>query len=721
MHLIIVSNRLPVTINKDYELTSSIGGLAKGLDTFLKQYMQNPANTYSWIGWAGRELNNAPKQLTEELQQLNCHALSIDKDLMENFYTGFCNNTIWPIFHNLTGFFSYHEDEWQVYKQVNRIFAEEILKVAKPGDIIWVHDYHLLLLPTFLKELNQDMPVGSFLHIPFPSFQTFKFLPRKCRTEILSGMLGANLVGFHTYEYLQNFTKSVTRMLGYEHSIEDIITNESLVKVRVYPMGIDYNMVQDIVNANDVSNHVLNSSLKVILSIDRLDYTKGISNRLLAYEEFLANNPEWHNKVILNLIVAPSRENVPHYHDMKRRIDELVGNINGQFGNSQWIPIAYQYKAFSSHELILTYASSDVALITPLMDGMNLIAKEYVAAKTRQSGVLILSEAAGASKELMDALLVNPNSTEEMAEAIKYALEMPEAEKINRLKAMQLRLRRYDVVRWGQDFISDLQDAYKKQQHFIAQFITNTELNKIKECYNKAAARAVIFDYDGTLVPLVKDRNQAVPGKELLTILERLAADSRNKLIIVSGRDKETLEKWLGHLNITLIAEHGAWVKQNDVWETLGTFDSQLKKPAIAILESFTDRLPGSFFEEKDFSLTWHYRNSNPENAAWLSKELFDTLVTLTATSELQVAPGNKVIEIKASGINKGVVSKFIADKEYECIIALGDDVTDEDIFKVLPETAFSIKIGTNASSARYNITSQSKAIEFIRSLASSN
>lgn len=366
------------------------------------------------------------------MTEFNCYPVFISKKDIEKFYYGFCNKTIWPLFHYFTSFAVYDEDYWLNYKKVNELFCSTILEIIKPDDVVWIQDYHLMLLPKLLREKIQN-PVGFFLHIPFPTFEIFRLLPTKWRTEILTALLAADLLGFHTHDYTQDFLRCVLRILGYEHSMGEIAFNGHIVKVDTFPMGIDFTIFYTAQNREDVKKEkeeLLKSlgGYKVILSVDRLDYTKGILNRLYAYENFLEKNPQWHKKVVLVLVVVPSRIGVEHYKQMKKQVDEVVGEINGRFGDINWTPILYQFKFLPFHQLVPLYSVSDLCLVTPLRDGMNLVAKEYIASRTDKTGVLILSEMAGASKELREAIIINPNNIEEIADALKLALEISEEE-----------------------------------------------------------------------------------------------------------------------------------------------------------------------------------------------------------------------------------------------------------------------------------------------------
>ncbi|NPA97303.1 MAG: hypothetical protein GXO32_06855 [Crenarchaeota archaeon] len=413
--IIIVSNRLPVRVSKSNNAISiqpSIGGLATGLKHI---HEKNPC---IWIGWPGISLEEVSwserRYIEENLAERSLYPVFLSSEDIENYYYGFCNSTIWPLFHYFPEKARFEERFWHAYQRVNELYLNAVLEVYRDGDIIWVHDYHLMLLPLLLRQkLGNDAPIGFFLHIPFPSSEVFKLMP--WRLEILRGILGADLVGFHTYGYVRHFLSAVRRLLGFENKLGRIFIEDRVVLVDAFPMGIDFESFVSLLSDNEVRRKIEEyklsfQGLKVILSVDRLDYTKGIPQRLLAYERFLSKYPEYIGKVVLVLLVSPSRIGVKEYAELKRCIDELVGRINGRFSTLDWSPILYVYKFTPLQDLLALYVVSDVALITPLYDGMNLVSKEYVAAKEGGDGVLILSEGAGASSELVEALIVNPNN-----------------------------------------------------------------------------------------------------------------------------------------------------------------------------------------------------------------------------------------------------------------------------------------------------------------------
>ena len=720
--LLIVSNRLPLTIQEkkgDLHIEPSVGGLATGLRSWYKSYPS------IWIGWAGigRKKIKKEKDIMARLLAENCHPVPLSQPDVEAYYQGICNRTIWPLFHYFPLYAEYSEDFWQAYERVNTAFANVVSGIARPNDIIWIHDYHLMLLPKLLRERLPKATVGFFLHIPFPSFEIFRLLP--WRKQILEGLLGADLVGFHTYDYTGHFLDSVHRLLGYEVAMGQITAADRVVRADAFPMGINYEQFSSV--AQDPKAQAERKRFRkklgdcqVILSVDRLDYTKGIPQRLEAFSLFLDRNPKFKRKVILVLLVVPSRTRVEHYMQLKKQVDGLVGEINGKHGTIGWMPVWYLYRSLPFHPLAALYSLADVALVTPLRDGMNLVAKEYTATKTDGKGVLILSETAGAAQELGEAIIINANNQEEIAQALAKALEMPEQEQIERNRTMQKRLRRYDVVQWANEFMDKLLSTKKLQREMEEKALTYEMQRKLASDFQDSDKALLLLDYDGTLVPFSPKPTEAMPGAKLLRLLEKLTKNHRNEVVLISGRDKDTLERWFGGLNVGLVAEHGVWIKEKGGgWETIEPLTSKWKEEVHPILESWVDRTPGSFIEEKEFSLVWHYRKANPGLGELRARELINNLTNITANLNLQVLEGSKIVEVKNADINKGRTALiWISREEWDFILALGDDWTDEDTFKVLPSTAWSIKVGFGASAARFSLSSPSKATYLLRKMA---
>ncbi len=730
--LIVVSNRLPFTVrfeNDEICFNESAGGLVSGLSTFLDSYKYHfpRQEEHIWVGWPGNTVPDDRKEQVRSWAVTKCRACPVflTEAEMNQFYLGFCNKTIWPLFHYFPSYVAYEERYWQIYRHVNELFSDALLQFVQPGDVIWVQDYHLMLLPGLLRARMPEALVGFFLHIPFPSFEIFRLLPRQWRGEILEGLLGADLVGFHTYEYMQHFLQSVLRILGYEHQMGRLSLPHHLVKVETYPMGIDFRRFFETSGASETQqertqlSHTL-SGFRTVLSIDRLDYSKGILNRLEGFELFLESYPEFRGKLVLIMVVVPSRIGVVQYESMKRRIEELVGRINGKFGTIGWSPVIYQYRHLSLYPLSALYSSSDVALVTPLRDGMNLIAKEYIASRTDRTGVLILSEMAGAAKELGEAVIINPNDRRAIAEALLEALKMPREEQERRNAIMQERLRRYDVTRWATDFVAQLMEMRGVQQQFNANLLSLPMRRQIHEHYIHAKRRLLFLDYDGTLVPFDRRPQLAVPNPDVLNLLHTLAACPYNSLVLISGRDRSTLEEWFGKMPIGIAAEHGLWIRRLDgEWHMTGQYSTGWKASLLPVLLQYGDRLPGAFVEEKEYSLAWHYRAADPDQARPVAAELMDNLRHFTANIDVQVLEGNKVLEIRNAGVNKGRAAlSWMSSELYDFILAIGDDRTDEDLFAGLPAEAISIRVGIAKTRARYNLRHPGEVLEFLRSLS---
>ena len=723
--LFLVSNRLPITITKNngkLNFKQSVGGLATGLGSVYK------ADNSLWIGWCGipsDELNESEqKDITKKLiDDFKSYPTFFSKKDLELYYDGFCNETIWPLFHYFTESTTYDEKYWESYKAVNQHFCDIIMKIIEPEDIIWVHDYHLMLLPKLLRDKLPKNQIGFFLHIPFPSFEIFRLLP--WRKEILEGLLGSDLIGFHTDDYVRHFLSSVRRLMGFEHTFGQISTDKQIVRVDTYPIGIKYEHYANAVKEEEVIKEIKKISKKtankkVILSVDRLDYTKGILHRLEAFDLFLKNNPEYREKVKMILVAVPSRTDVENYIQLKKQVDELVGRINGEHGSINWMPVWYLYRSLPFKTLSAFYNISDIALVTPIRDGMNLIAKEFIAAKDSVGkGVLILSEMAGAAKELGEAIIVNPNDKEDIAEAIEKSIKMSDEEQIERNTVMQKRLRRYNIKRWAGDFLCGLSYTKNLQQKLLSKRISDVMRSKIINECKKSSSSLYLLDYDGTLVSFVEKPSWAIPDKNLLGILDNLSKNPKNDVIIISGRDKDTLEEWFGKLNIGLVAEHGVWMKtKGEGWKTIEPLRDDWKKEIRPIIEQYVDRTPGSFLEEKDFSMVWHYRRTGPDLAQVRVSELKESLLQLTENLNLGVMDGNKVIEVKNPVINKGSAAmNWVSKKKYDFILAAGDDVTDEDMFAILPETAYSIKVGFGPTKARLNLDSQVDMVLLLKDL----
>jgi trehalose 6-phosphate synthase/phosphatase len=720
MKIIIIANRLPVKIQREEEgfcIVRSEGGLATGLGS-----LETDTEIF-WVGWPGihTEDENEKQEIIRKLHEMNFHPVFLSADQIENYYEGYSNSTIWPLCHYFFSYMEYRAEYWGAYQEVNRLFCWEAIPFIEKEDMVWVQDYQLMLLPKMIRTEKPDTNIGYFHHIPFPSYELFRVLPE--REAVLEGLLGADLIGFHTHDYMRHFISAIYRVLDLNCTLDEINLQDRTVHVDAFPMGINYEQFHNAPTLPEVreKSEMLREELgdtTVILSVDRLDYSKGILHRLQGFKQFLEHNPEYHKKVSLAMIVVPSRDNVDIYADLKTKIDQTIGEINGQYSRLGWTPIYYFYRSFSFEELVAMYNIAEIALVTPLRDGMNLVAKEYLACKGENNGVLILSEMAGAAIELQDAITINPNDAVEIEQAIVDALTMPEAEKKERLHKMQERISTQDVKKWAKDFVKELQSIKAQNKEILQKVVGKRQLNQIKGAYDDAAFRLLLLDYDGTLAPFVKRPEDAIPSPQLLDLLQKMTSDKKNKVVINSGRNRQVLDQWFRGLDLDFAAEHGTFYKENGRWHENMQKKVEWDDEIIDILQHTIDKTPRSHLERKDTSLVWHYRKVDVWLAELRTQQLVNALIGPCSRLNLQIVPGNKIVEIKSPDFNKGSeVLRRLAQKDYDFVLAIGDDTTDEDMFRVLPPGGVSIKVGNFSPTAKYRIPLQSSVITFLSNL----
>jgi trehalose 6-phosphate synthase/phosphatase len=732
MRFLFVANRLPFRIQhtqKDVQFHVSPGGVMSSLSAYIDAARKTDQQaTFTYVGWPGSVIPASLQETieTKAREEYNAVPVYLTEEEVEAYYFGFCNKVLWPLFHYFPSFVEFEGRYWDAYKRINLHFAEKIKKILKKDDVLCIQDYQLLLLPKMLRETYPTIPISFFLHTPFPSYEVFRLLPRAWRGALLEGVLGADLIGFHTQDYTQYFLNSVLRILGVDHTMGIINVDGRTVKVETFPLGIDYEKYATAAKSREIATTVKQGKKsflgkKIIFSIDRLDYSKGIYNRLLGYEHFLSQYPEWRSKVVFILNAEPSRTDISRYQEMKVQIERTIASINGTYGTLDWTPIVYQYTSLSFEEVVSRYALCDIALITPLRDGMNLVAKEYVASRIDGNGVLILSEMAGSIKELSEALLINPNTKEEISAAILQALTMLPIEKKVRMKLMQERIAKNDVFAWAENFNAALFTIKQMQKNSQTHMINAKIKQDIMHAYQHAERRVIFLDYDGTLVPFADRPEDAIPPKSLLSLLERLTADYRNEVVLISGRDRGTMQTWFPIAKLALVAEHGIWIKPRNeyYWKSDKTLTNTWKKHIFPLLKRYAERVPSSFIEEKTYSLAWHYRLADTTLATRVAKELVDELQQFTTATDIMVLQGDKVIEVKNMGVTKGTaVLQWTAKKKYDFVLAIGDDTTDEDMFSALPQSAVTIKVGNTHSFASYTLPNPTRVQAFLEELS---
>ena len=721
MKLIILSNRLPVKIEKDengeFEVSPSEGGLATGLGS-----LETEAEKI-WIGWPGifTDDEEEKKEITEHLNKLNFYPVFLSEEQIELYYEGYSNSTVWPLCHYFFSFIEYKAEYWAAYQDVNKLFRDAALPLINEEDIVWVQDYQLMLLPSMIREERSKASIGYFHHIPFPSYELFRVLPE--RETVLNGLLGADLIGFHTHDYMRHFISAIYRVLQLESSLDEIQLSDRVVHVDTFPMGINYDQYHDTALKPEVKQKVkeLRKNMgehPIILSVDRLDYSKGILHRLIGFEQFLENHPEYQGKVSLVMIVVPSRDQVDKYADLKIKIDETIGSLNGKYSDLGWTPVHYFYQSFEFDDLIAMYHTADIALVSPLRDGMNLVAKEYIATKHSNPGVLILSEMAGAAIELTDAIIINPNDTEEIERSIYEALTMDEDEKMKRLKRMQKRISTQTVKKWATDFVGELESIKSQNIGINKKVITQNKLSFLKKDYDKAEKRLIVLDYDGTLSAFVKNPEDAKPTERTLDLIRDMVSDPKNKVVINSGRNHDILDKWFEGIDLDLAAEHGAFYKSDGRWHQNMKEKPVWDEEILDIIHRTIDKTPRSELEVKETALVWHYRNSDIWLAEMREKQLVNELMGPVSRHDFQIMRGNKIVEIKSPDHHKGSeVERLLKNNNYDFVMAIGDDTTDDDMFRALPEGGISIKVGDYSEAAQYRLPWQDEVVPFLEGL----
>jgi trehalose 6-phosphate synthase/phosphatase len=706
--LILVSNRLPVTIHDDksgQSVTRSSGGLVAGLDPL---HLNGDG---MWIGYPGTDPDENASKLLDEMRLV---PVEIPNDEYSGYYEGFSNGAIWPLFHYLLEHCSFDPEAFAAYKRVNERFAEKILEHAEDDDTIWIHDYQLMLVPSMLREKLPGARIGFFLHIPFPSVEVLRVMPQ--REELLRGLLGADLIGVHTFEYADHLSRSFRRVLGLEARQGVVNLSGRSVRIEAHPLGIDIESQRNAAYSDEAEQILTRykrniGDAQVILGVDRLDYTKGLPNKLEAFKSLLDREPRWRDGAVLIQVAIPSREAIGSYRDQKSEIERLVGEINGLYGRAGKTPIQYIYGSVSPAELGALYRLADVALVSPIRDGLNLVAKEYVAVRDDGAGVLVLSEFAGAATELGEALRINPWDVEGSASQIERALDMGFGERNERMAPMHRRVVENDVHHWVDRFIRSLGSPDNEISATPPMLSSSTLAETLSLPFAAANKPLIMLDYDGSLREFTARYEDAIPTDEILEILTGLGDLKDAEIYINSGRDRHTLGTWFDGLDISLIAEHGSWVryKGQPDWTRLGPApDLRWKTEAISIMNDFVSRTPGARIEEKSSALVWHFREAENDVGEWQSLDLTTHLENTLASAPVEILTGSKIVEIRQHGLDKGRAYGIVEAEQgpFDFVLATGDDRTDEDLFAQLPSDAYSVHIGQGGSLATSSLSS---------------
>ncbi|KAE8721688.1 putative alpha,alpha-trehalose-phosphate synthase 9 [Hibiscus syriacus] len=717
------------------------------------------------------------------LEEFNCVPTFLPPDLQKRFYHGFCKHYLWSLFHYMLPMCPEYGNRfdkllWQAYLSANKIFAEKIVEVINPEeDYVWVHDYHLMVFPTFLRKRFHRVKLGFFLHCPFPSSEIYRTLP--VRDEILKALLNADLIGFHTFDYARHFLSCCSRMLGLDYeSKRGHIGLEYFgrtVYIKILPVGIHMGQLQSALNHPSSSTKVKEivqkfEGKKLIVGVDDMDIFKGISLKVLAMERLLQQHQELQGNVVLVQIVNPARSTGKDVQEAKREVYESTQRINNAFGFSGYEPVVLIDRCVTSCEKTAYYAFADCCIVNALRDGMNLVPYKYtvcrqgtsnmdealqIAAGSPRTSMLVVSEFIGCSPSLSGAIRVNPWNIDDVADALNMAITMPDVEKQLRHEKHYRFVSSHDVGYWAQSFIQDLGRACKEHYSkncwgfgFGLNFRTlslSPTFRKLSEenivsAHGRTCRRAIFLDYDGTLVPHSSITKS--PSPEVILVLNNLCSDPKNTVFIVSGRGQNSLSDWFVQCeNIGIAAEHGYFIRwsRSSKWETIPVAaDFGWKRIAEPVMKLYAEATDGSYIESKESALVWHYQDAPPDFGSCQAKELLDHLESVLANEPVVVKRGRQIVEVKAQGVTKGFVTEKILStmtsngKPPDFVLCIGDDRSDEDMFETIsnaacisslpvPPEVFACTVGQKPSKASYYLHDTSDVLSLLRSLAAAS
>ncbi|KAG7023140.1 putative alpha,alpha-trehalose-phosphate synthase [UDP-forming] 9, partial [Cucurbita argyrosperma subsp. argyrosperma] len=779
---IIVANFLPLHAKKDTD--SGQWNFSFDEDSLLLQLKDgfSPDVDVIYVGSLKvdvdvREQDEISQKLLEEF---NCAPTFIPTHLQKQFYHGFCKQHLWPLFHYMMPISPYHGSRfdrrlWQAYLSANKRFADKVMEVINlEKDYVWVHDYHLMVLPTFLRKRYSRIKLGFFLHSPFPSSEIYRTLP--VRDEILRALLNADLIGFHTFDYARHFLSCCSRLLGLEYeSKRGYLTLEYFgrtIYIKILPVGVHMGRLEFALDQPQTSTKVkeIKENLqgkKLILGVDDIDIFKGIGLKLLAMEQLLSQHPELRGNVVLVQILNPARSNGNDVQEAKRETYEITERINKDFGCPGYQPVILIDHPIPPHEKIAYYVSAECCIVNALRDGMNLVPYEYIVCRqgtskmdkvlevspsSPRTSTIVVSEFIGCSPSLSGAVRVNPWDFDAVADALYAAVTMPALEKQLRHEKHYRYVSSHDVAYWARSFLHDLERAC--QEHYskrcwgiglglsfrilsLSPSFRKLSIEHIGSAYRNASRRAIFLDYDGTVVSetlVVKS-----PSPEVISIINNLCTDPKNTVFIVSGRGKVSLGSWFDSCkNLGIAAEHGYYLRWNrdSDWEVSPLAENfDWKRIAEPVMNLYTEATDGSYIETKDSALVWHYQDADPYFGSCQAMELLDHLENVLANEPVVVKRGQQIVEVKPQGVTKGLVAERVlstmvnSDKAPDFVMCIGDDRSDEDMFESIlsrsyslslatPPMIFACTVGQKPSKAKYYLDDTADVLTLLQSLA---
>nr|GMD95577.1 probable alpha,alpha-trehalose-phosphate synthase [UDP-forming] 9 [Ipomoea batatas] len=777
---IIVANMLPLHAQRDEGISKWCFSLDE--DSLLLQLKDgfSPESEVIYVGSLKVDIDASEQEEVAQrlLDEFKCVPTFIPPDIHKNFYYGFCKQQLWPLFHYMLPMCPDHADRfdrhlWQAYVSANKLFADKVMEVVNPeDDYIWVHDYHLMVLPTFLRKRYHRVKLGFFLHSPFPSSEIYRTLP--VRDEILKGLLNCDLIGFHTFDYARHFLSCCSRMLGLDYESRrghiGLDYFGRTVYIKILPVGVHMGRLVSMLNLSSTFDKVkeVQEQFKgkiVILGVDDMDIFKGISLKMLSFELLLKQRPGLQGKIVLVQIVNPARSSGKDVQEAKRETYLTVRRVNQRYGSPGYEPVILIDRPVAHYEKAAYYAVAECCIVNAVRDGMNLVPYKYIVCRQGSPGMddamgietdsprtsmLVVSEFIGCSPSLSGAIRVNPWDIEAVAEALDVAITMTGSEKQLRHEKHYRYVSSHDVAYWARSFVQDLeratQDHYNKRCWGIglglgfkvislSPSFRKLSIEHIVSSYRRTNRRVIFLDYDGTIVPestIVKS-----PSVEVITFLNALSNDPKNTVFIVSGRGRNQLNEWLAPCErVGLAAEHGYFIRWSKAsnWECMDA-DIEWKGIVEPVMKQYTDATDGSFIETKETALVWHHQDADPDFGSCQAKEMLDHLENVLANEPAVVKRGQHIVEVKPQGVTKGLVAEKVlsamvkSGKPPDFVMCVGDDRSDEDMFesivncvsslslKFAPEI-FACTVGQKPSRARYYLDDTADVVRMLRGLA---
>lgn len=728
--LIILSNRLPVTVQTDEgegtRIVPSSGGLATGLRAAQE------ARGGRWIGWSG-DVGPPTPDVVQALDEQGLAAVPINEQEVQSYYLRISNQCLWPLMHSFDERMHFRSADWRHYVEVNRRFAERAMAESDPEDLIFVQDFHLCLVPKMIKEARPQQRVGFFLHTPFPSAHVFRTFPE--RRAFLEGLAAADIVGVHTSGYARHLRDCFRERLGAHIDKDEAIVDGHRCRVVVRPLGVDMTdwearAASEGVQAEMESLRQSFGDRQLLLGVERMDYTKGIPERLRAFELLLERHPEWSERVHFLQVAVPSRVGVEDYEELEREVATLTGRINSRHGRIGYQPVHYQFHGVSKDRLVALYQMADVCLVTPLRDGLNLVAKEFIASRLDGRGTLLLSEFAGAAQELRGAMLVNPRDVEDMADKLHRALISAEDDQEKTMAYLRGVVAQNTADNWMESCWMDLTDD---EGRGVPTPLEGDAVQGVVDGWIGARRCALVLDFDGTLVELQDDPESVTPSQEVLDALEALAREDGTHVWICSGREAGFLARTFRSIPVGLVAEHGAVISWPEGTVHRRAEGEREMEPWIAAprddwyelarerMEAVTTAVEGSFVEPKSTGICWHHRMADPEVGVRAARSLHEELSTLLAGRGVRVEIGHDVVEARPADVTKGEAVERLLEVgalDVDAVIVAGDDTTDESMFEALGERAETILVGERTSLARWRVSGPSDVRGLLTALA---